>query len=375
MTALARQHGAVNLAQGLMELPPDPVLLREAQHVFSTSEGHQYSFPAGLLELRTVIAQLSHHYHGVSYDPEREITISVGATEGLLAAILALTQPGDRVVYLEPAYDSYLPAIRLAEAEPVPLRLQEPTFAMPWEALEQAFAKGASPCVLNFPHNPTGRTLHPEDLKALEALAQRYPEVIFVVDEAYELMTWHPTAPRPAAPLSIRKSPALRQRSVIIGSLGKLLGMTGWRLGYVLAPPALTSAIRSVRQFISFCAPSSLQWVAASYLENNLDRARYFDSLLLERRSLFRQLLPESVPLLPCEGSYFYLLPYRAFFGEVGDVFLAKKLVVEAGVALIPLSPFYHDGYDPGYLRVCFARPVEVLKAGAQRLTAALLKR
>lgn len=374
MTALARAYNAINLAQGLMELPPDPTLLEETQRVFSEPEGHQYTLPMGLWELREVLARLSSHYYGVSYDPETEITISVGATEGIYAAVLALTKPGDKVVYLEPAYDSYLPAIELAEAKPVPLRLEEPNFTIPWERLEAAFAAGARLCLLNFPHNPTGRVLRTADLLALERLSEQYPHVRFVVDEAYELMTWHPTTPQPALPLSLRKSPLLRQHSVIVGSLGKLLGMTGWRLGYLLAPAALMTAIRSVRQFISFCAPSSLQRAAANYLGKDLSRARYFDTLLLERRAFFRRLLPEAIPLLPCEGAYFYLLPYRPFFEEASDVALAKRLTIEAGVALIPLSPFYHDGYDPGYLRICFARSAEVLRVGAERLALALLR-
>ncbi len=368
MTALAQAHKAINLAQGLMELPPDPLLL-EVLVRESTSSTHQYTLPAGLLALREVVSALSHHYFSVSYDPETEVTITVGATEALYTAISALTEPGDVVVFLEPAYDSYLPAIQMAGAHPVPLRLEEPTFAIPWEKLHSAFQRGARLCLLNFPHNPTGRRLHPEDLLALRTLAERYPDVLFVLDEAYELMVWQANSPFAAQPLSPRQDPFLRSRAVVVGSLGKLLGMTGWRLGYTLAPKSLTTRIRTVRQYISFCAPSLLQATTAAYLQEDLTRATYFHNTLLERRQITQNLLAEYTCFtnLDCEGSYFFLLPIHAHT-RADDIAFAEYLTRVYGVATIPLSPFYHDGYDPRYLRLCFARPVEILTEGIRRL-------
>jgi len=369
MTALAQAHHAINLAQGLMELPPDPALLQELAHQASLPI-HQYTSPIGIPLLREVVAHLSQHYFGVSYDPATEVTITTGATEAIYAGIAALTIPGDGVVFLEPAYDSYLPAIQMAGARPVPLRLEEPTFTIPWEKLDKAFQQGARLCLLNFPHNPTGRCLHDEDLQAFRTLSERYPEVNFIIDEAYELMVWD--ADRP---VSFRQDPLLRERSVIIGSLGKLLGMTGWRLGYTLAPESLTTSIRTVRQFITFCAPSVLQATAAAYLSENIERATYFHPALLERRQLCQELLAEytSFSGLSCEGSYFFILPIRQHTQEK-DVVFAEYLTRTYGVATIPLSPFYHDGYDPGYLRLCFARPVEALREGIRRLGRAFPK-
>ncbi len=369
MTALARAHNAINLAQGLMELPPDPALLQELVRQASAPV-HQYTLPVGIPLLRQVVAHLSRHFFGVSYDPDTEVTITTGATEAIYAAIAALTDPGDSVVFLEPAYDSYLPAIQIAGARPVPLRLEEPTFTIPWEKLEKAFQQGAHLCLLNFPHNPTGRCLHEEDLQAFRTLSERYPEVIFIVDEAYELMVWESDRP-----LSFRQDPLLRERSVIIGSLGKLLGMTGWRLGYTLAPESLTTSIRTVRQFITFCAPSVLQATAATYLSQDIERATYFHPALLERRQLCQELLAEYTCFsgLTCEGSYFFLLPIREHTQEKDTAF-AEYLTRAYGVATIPLSPFYHDGYDPGYLRLCFARPMEVLREGIRRLGQAFPK-
>jgi len=369
MTALAQAHNAINLAQGLMELPPDPALLQELAYQASLPI-HQYTLPIGIPLLREVVAHLSRHYFGASYDPATEVTITTGATEAIYTAIAALTCPGDAVVFLEPAYDSYLPAIQMAGARPVPLRLEEPTFAIPWEKLEKAFQQGARLCLLNFPHNPTGRCLHDEDLQAFRTLSERYSEVTFVVDEAYELMVWDSDRP-----VSFRQDPLLRERSVIIGSLGKLLGMTGWRLGYTLAPESLTTSIRTVRQFITFCAPSVLQTTAAAYLSQNIERATYYHPAILERRQLCQKLLAEytSFADLTCEGAYFFLLPIRTYTQE-RDVAFAEYLTRAYGVATVPLSPFYHDGYDPGYLRLCFTRPVEVLREGIRRLGRAFPK-
>jgi methionine aminotransferase len=368
MTALARACNAINLAQGLMELSPDPALLQELSHQ-AVGPVHQYTLPAGLPALREVVSYLSQHYFGTPYDPETEVTITVGATEAIYTAIAALSEPGDPIVFLEPAYDSYLPAIQMANARPIPLRLREPTFSLPWEELDAAFRRGARLCLLNFPHNPTGRRLYPDDLLNFRQLAERHPQVIFIIDEAYELMVWEPDEPLPARPLSLRQDPLLRERSILIGSLGKLLGMTGWRLGYTLAPPPLTTPIRTVRQFISFCAPSPLQTTAAAYLQTHIDRATYFHPTLLQRRQLTKTLLAQytAFPPLTCEGSYFFLLPIRDYTDE-RDAVLAERLTQAYGVATIPLSPFYHDGYDPGYLRLCFARPEEVLTEGIRRL-------
>ncbi len=374
MTALAQAHQAINLAQGLMELPADPDLLQELTEQ-SFASVHQYTLPIGLPFLREVVARLARYYFGAAYDPATEVTITAGATEAIYAAIAALTEPGDGVVFLEPAYDSYLPAIQMAGARPIPLRLEEPTFAIPWEKLQEALRQGARLCLLNFPHNPTGRCLSSEDLQAFQALAERYPQVTFIVDEAYELMAWAPDKPLPAKPLSFRQNPLLRERTVIVGSLGKLLGMTGWRLGYTLAPPPLTTAIRTVRQFITFCAPSVLQATAAAYFSKNIERATYFHTALLERRQVCQSLLAEYTPFtdVRCEGSYFFLLPIRDYTEEK-DVAFAEYLTQAYGVATVPLSPFYHDGYDPGYLRLCFARPVEVLREGIRRLGRAFPK-
>lgn len=374
MTALSNKYGAYNLAQGLMWLPPDPCLMEEAQRAFSDHTLHQYSLPAGVYELRAIIAHLSERFFGTAYDPDREITVTAGATEALFAAIQALTLPGDRALFIEPAYDSYLPAFEMGgvQAEPIPIEITPQGAYLDWNAVEARLEKGVRLLLLNFPHNPTGRVLHPEDIRTLEELLGRYPTLHIIVDEAYEFMYWHPD-PFEATllpPRSVRQSPLLRERSVIIGSLGKILGTTGWRLGYIAAPAKLTAQIRAVHQFITFCAPTPLQVAAARYLEGNPDRVLFFHEGLLERRKLFTELLRShtNLPLLPPEGGYFILI--RPPDNGLTDLHLAEYLTQAAKVATIPLSPFYHDGRNTGWLRLCFARPVEMLKQAALQLGA-----
>ncbi len=375
MTALAQRHQALNLAQGLMWMEPDPALLEWAARQMREPTAHQYTLPEGHLGLRTVVAQLGEHFFGVSYDPVREITITAGATEALFAAVSALTQPGQKVAFLEPAYDSYLPAIQLAGAVPVPISLsiRSEGVQLPWEALEaQIAAEGVSFLLLNFPHNPTGYALQPGDLERLEELVDRHPQLYLIVDEAYELMTWHPDPAQEVAiaPVSVRKSPILRRRSVIVGSLGKMVGATGWRLGYMAAPAELTEALRAVHQYVVFCAAAPLQAVVANYLGESLERATYFHAGLLRRRRLLVEALRKETGLtvLPPTGSYFVLVHAG---GRESDEALAERLTREVGVATIPLSPFYANRQDSGWLRLCLARPEEMLEEAVRRLAQA----
>lgn len=373
MTALAQRHGALNLAQGLMWLPPDPTLLEVAAEVFSDFTPHQYTLPAGSPSLREVLAHLSERFFGTPYDPAAEVTITAGATEAIFAAVQALTQPGDEAVFIEPAYDSYLPAFQIGgiQAHPVALTITPEGISLDWEAVAAAITSRTRLLLLNFPHNPTGRVLHPEDIVFLEGLLTQYPFLHIIVDEAYEYMYWlpDPEEEQATAPRSVRQSPFLRSRSVIIGSLGKVLGVTGWRLGYVLAPPALSHRIRTVHQFITFCAPSPLQEVAARYLGAHPDRVFYFHQALLARRRQLVSLLRAHTGLtvLPPEGGYFVLV--RPPNSTLPDTILAEELTRLAKVATIPLSPFYRDGTDPGWLRLCFARPVEMLMEAARQLS------
>ncbi|MCS7163304.1 MAG: aminotransferase class I/II-fold pyridoxal phosphate-dependent enzyme [Bacteroidia bacterium] len=367
MTALAQKHQALNLAQGLLWLPPDPLLLAEAQAAVAQQSLLQYTPPAGSPALREVVAQLSHHLFGVAYDPEKEVTITAGATEAIFAAIMALTQTGDGAIFLEPAYDSYLPAFEMAgvKAQGVRLQLSPHGAEIPWEAVAAALSPHTRLLLLNFPHNPTGRSLREADVAFLAELVERYPQLTLIVDEAYELLHWGAEAPM--APRSLRQHPALRARSVIVGSLGKMTGPTGWRLGYALAPAPLTEALRTAHQFVTFCAPAPLQEAVARYLGSDLRRAAYFVQPLWERRNRLLQLLRKatSLEVLAPEGAYFVLVRPQPPLPEAP---LAEWLTQAAGVATIPLGAFYQDGNGEGWLRLCFARPMAMLEEAVERL-------
>ncbi|MCS7297738.1 MAG: aminotransferase class I/II-fold pyridoxal phosphate-dependent enzyme [Bacteroidia bacterium] len=364
MTALAQEENALNLAQGLMWLPLDPLLLEYTATLASDSAQQQYTSPAGLLSLRETVARLSLHFFQTSYDPEREITITAGATEGLFCAIQALSTVGDEVFIIEPAYDSYRPACQIGGLTPRVLRLDiEPEgIKFPWIALQEQLNPRTRLLLLNFPHNPTGYVLHEQDVRMLEEIVESFPNLYLLVDEAYELLCWE------GERRSVRMSELLRSRSVIIGSLGKMMGTTGWRLGHILAPPHLTERIRTVHQFITFCAPSPFQAVAAHYLAEP-QRALYFHSMLLERRQLCIDLLQRHTGLevIPPEGGYFVLV--RPPHSQLSDTALAEKLTKEIKVAMIPLSPFYSESYESKWLRLCFARPTEMIREAVARLS------
>ncbi|MCX8112314.1 MAG: aminotransferase class I/II-fold pyridoxal phosphate-dependent enzyme [Bacteroidia bacterium] len=372
MTALASQYEALNLAQGLMWLQTSPVLLEEGIRAMSDPSLHQYTHPAGFYPLRETLAHLSERFFGVSYDPVSEISITVGATQALFSVVQALTKPGDEAIFIEPAYDSYLPALQIGtlKAYAVSLDIRPSGVFLHWEKVERYLSPRTRLLLLNFPHNPTGRVLRPSDVKVLEEIAQRFPELVIVVDEAYEYMYWHPDPEREEAlpPRSLRQSPLLREKTVIVGSLGKVVGATGWRLGYVAAPAPLTTRIRAVHQFITFCASTPLQVAVARYLSADPHRVFYFHAALLERRKAFVSLLRShtSLEVLPPEGGYFVLV--RSNNQDLPDRLLAEHLTRTAKVAAIPLSPFYKDGTDSGWLRLCFARPMDMLREAAQRL-------
>ncbi|MDW8236122.1 MAG: aminotransferase class I/II-fold pyridoxal phosphate-dependent enzyme [Bacteroidia bacterium] len=373
MTALAQRYGAINLAQGLMWLDPDPLLLEISAQVMQNPQLHQYTSPAGELILRQAIAQISQHFFGVAYDPEQEITIVAGATEGIFTAILALTQPGQRAVFLEPAYDSYLANLHMANLQPHPvaMSIREEGVFMPWEEIEDTLSPPTSLLLLNFPHNPTGRVLSPRDINLLENLLERFPNVYVVVDEAYELMTWAKEWNREEwiPPTSVRQSPFLRERSVIVGSLGKMVGATGWRLGYLLAPASITQKLRAVHQFITFCAPTPLQHIVARYLFDKPERTLYFHSTLLSRRQTIIQALHNrtSLQYLVPEGSYFVLVR-PPMYDHTPEVALAERWAQHIGVSVIPLSPFYSDKRSHGWFRLCFARAESMLEEAVSRL-------
>jgi methionine aminotransferase len=316
---------------------------------------------AGVPALREAIARKVSHLYGRAYDAVDEITVTSGATQAIFTALQALAHPGDEVIVFEPAYDSYIPAVRLAGATPVPLPLTFPGFRIDWAAVRKAITPRTRLILLNTPNNPGTSVLSAQDLDELAALTDGTP-IAIVSDEVYEHMVYDGLRHE-----SIARHPALAARSVVIGSFGKTFHATGWKVGYALAPRALTAEIRRVHQFMVFTVSSPMQHALAGFL----DDARRYESLpafFTAKRDLLREALAEvPLDLLPCEGSYFQLATYAKVSDAPADVF-AETLVREHGVAVIPLSAFYHDRTDHKVIRFCFAKKEETLLAAAARL-------
>jgi methionine transaminase len=360
MSALAHKHGAVNLGQGFPDYAIDPVLIDLV--TAAMREGHnQYPLSAGVMALREAIAGKVERLYGRVYDPEHEVTVTTGATQGIFTTIQALAHAGDEVIVFEPAYDSYVPAIRLAGAVPVPIPLTVPGYDIDWPAARRAITSRTRMILVNTPNNPGTGILSSADVQQL-ADVTRGTNIVVVSDEVYEHMVYDG-----ARHESIARSGELAARSVVIGSFGKTFHATGWKVGYALAPPELTAEIRRVHQFTVFTVNSAVQHGLARFLE---EPSRYegLPMFFTGKRDLLRTVLADTpLDLLPCRGSYFQLATYARISGEPAADF-AQRLVREFGVATIPLSAFYQDGTDHRVIRFCFAKRDETILAAADRL-------
>ena len=360
MSALAQKHGAVNLGQGFPDFPIDPALIDLVTDAMRA--GHnQYPLMPGVLALREAIAAKVQHLYGRAYDPVNEITVTTGATQAIFTTIQALAHPGDEVIVFEPAYDSYVPAVQLAGATPVTLALTVPDYRIDWEAVRRALTPRTRFILLNTPNNPGTSVLTAADVAELAAIV-RATRIVVISDEVYEHMVYDG-----ARHESIARHDELAARSVVIGSFGKTFHATGWKVGYALAPAALTAEIRRVHQVTVFTVNSPVQHGLAAFLA---DPSRYeaLPQFFAQKRDLFRALLADvPLDLLPCAGSYFQLARYGRISDEPAAMF-AQRLVAEFGVASIPLSAFYRDGTDHRVIRFCFAKREETLREAAQRL-------
>ncbi|HSN46164.1 MAG TPA: methionine aminotransferase [Casimicrobiaceae bacterium] len=360
MSALAVEHGAVNLGQGFPDYPIDATLIDLVTAAMRA--GHnQYPLMAGVPALREAIAGKVRRLYGRAYDPEREVTVTTGATQAIFTAIGALAHPGDEVIVFEPAYDSYVPAVRLAGATPVALPLTFPGYRIDWDRTRAAVTPRTRLVVVNTPNNPGTSVLAPADLDALAELT-RGTDILVLSDEVYEHMVYDDR--RHA---SVAGHAELAARSVVVGSFGKTFHATGWKVGYALAPPAITAELRRVHQFTVFTVNAPMQHALAQFLA---EPARYeaLPGFFARKRGLLRDALAGTgFELLPCAGSYFQLARYDAFSDEPAAAF-AQRLVREVGVATIPLSAFYQDGTDHRVIRFCFAKRDETLIEAARRL-------
>jgi methionine aminotransferase len=360
MSALAAEHGAVNLGQGFPDYPIDPVLAGLVAKAMA--DGHnQYPLMAGILPLREAIAAKVERCYARAYDPVREVTVTSGATEAIWASVTGLVHPGDEVIIFEPVYDSYGPAITLAGGKIVALPLTFPEFRIDWAAVRAAVTPRTRMIMINFPNNPSGSIFAPADLEELAAIT-RGTKIVVVSDEVYEHMVYDRRAHQ-----SIARHDELASRGVVIGSFGKTFHATGWKIGYACAPREITDEIRRVHQFIVFTVSSPMQHGIAAFLA---DPSRYegLGAFFQKKRDLFRELMAGTpFDFLPAEGAYFQLATYAKVSDEP-DAQFATRLVKEHGVATIPLSAFYAAPPAQKVIRFCFAKKDETLRAAAERL-------
>jgi methionine transaminase len=360
MSALAVEHGAVNLGQGFPDYAIDPELIELVAQAMRA--GHnQYPLMAGVMKLREAIAAKVQSLYGRVYDPEREVTVTTGATQAIYTAIQALAHPGDEVIVFEPAYDSYIPSIRLAGATPIALPLTVPDYRIDWAAVAQAITPRTRVILINTPNNPGTSILTAEDRDTLAKLVRNTP-IVVVSDEVYEHMVFDG-----AKHVSIAGHAELAARSVVIGSFGKTFHATGWKVGYALAPREITDELRRVHQFIVFTVNSAVQHALAAFLEKP-ERYESLPAFFTRKRDMLRGILAGTpLTMLPCAGSYFQLARYDRISDEPARAF-AERLIREIGVATIPLSAFYQDGTDHRVIRFCFAKREETLAAAGERL-------
>lgn len=360
MSGLATEKGAVNLGQGFPDFDCDPRL--QALVTEAMRAGHnQYAPMTGIPALREAVAAKVERLYGHAYDPGTEITITAGATQALLTAILCAVHPGDEVIVLEPAYDSYLPAIRLAGGRPVAVALNPGDYSVPWDQVRAAITPRTRLIVLNSPHNPTGAVFSAGDLDALEAIV-RGTRLLIVSDEVYEHIVFDG-----AVHQSVSRRPALAERAFVVSSFGKTFHVTGWKIGTCCAPVSLSAEFRKVHQFNVFAVSTPMQHALAAYLRD----PQPYESLpgfYQARRDQFRAGLACSrFRLLPCPGTYFQLVDYSAISDDNEEAF-ARRLTVEHGVAAIPVSAFYEPARHSSVVRFCFAKREETLGRALERL-------
>ncbi|HRP65992.1 MAG TPA: pyridoxal phosphate-dependent aminotransferase [Thauera sp.] len=362
MSRLAQTCGAINLSQGFPDFNAEDVLFERVAHWMRA--GHnQYAPMAGCLPLRAAIAAKVEALYGTCYDVETEITVTAGATQALFTAVTACVRPGDEVIVFEPVYDSYVPAIELAGGKPLRLQLTAPDYRPDWDAVAATITPRTRMIMINTPHNPTATVWTPADLERLAALT-RGTGIVVVADEVYEHIVFDG-----AAHASCAAHPELAARSFVVSSFGKTYHITGWKVGYVLAPRELMAEFRKVHQFNVFTVNTPVQLALADYMA---DAARHtgLAAFYQAKRDFFRTALAGSrFELLPSHGTYFQLARY-ARICDMGDAAFCEHLTRNVGVAAIPVSAFFADGRDERVIRFCFAKNEATLAAACDRLAA-----
>lgn len=360
MSRMAHEEEAINLSQGFPDFGADPELIALYQEALKGSY-NQYAPLAGIGSIREAIVAKTETLHGVRYDPGEEVTLTNGATQAIFTAIAASIRPGDEVIIFKPAYDCYEPSVQAQGGVPILLQLQGPDFSIDWEVLEEAIGPKTRMILLNSPHNPSGTILKDADLQRLERILED-TSILVLSDEVYEHLVFDGEEHQ-----SVCRFPGLRERSFICASFGKTFHVTGWKLGYCLAPKTLMREFRKLHEFIVFSVNHPAQRAVAAYMQ---DPSHYLGlgAFFQEKRDRFLSGLEGSrFRWTPSEGTYFQLLDYSAISDE-GDIAFAERLTREFKVASIPISVFNLHREDPKKLRFCFAKKQETLDSATDIL-------
>lgn len=358
MSQLANEHGAINLSQGFPNFPEHERLLQISERIIRDNI-HQYTPMAGLPSLLEKIANQTSKQYDRNVNTATEILITAGATQGIFTAINTFVNHNDEVLILDPSYDSYEPSVLVAGGKPVRVSLND-DYTPNFNRIESAISAKTKMIVINNPHNPTGRIWTQSDFETLETILEKHPQILILGDEVYEYITF--SQPH----ISFNTRPKLVERTIIASSFGKSLHVTGWKMGYLIAPEHLMFEMKKVHQFLVFSVNSFSQHAISEYLDV-VDFSEV-SKMYQRKRDLFQNLIKGSrFELMPCDGTYFQVVNYNQISSK-NDVDFAKELIVNYGVASIPISVFYNDNTDRHMLRFCFAKTDETLMAAAEKL-------
>ena len=360
MSRLAAEHNAINLSQGFPDFDCAPEL-QQLVTKYMKAGLNQYPPMAGIPQLREAIAGKVRALYGTSYDPEHEITVTPGATYGLFTAIATLIHPGDEVIVFEPAYDSYVPSIEVQGGKAVYVGLKFPDYHIDWDEVKRAITPKTRMIIINTPNNPTASVFSAQDMQTLEKIT-RNTDIVVLSDEVYEHIVFDG-----ALHQSVARFPGLAERSFVVSSFGKTYHVTGWKMGYCLAPKALMSEFRKVHQFNVFTCNAPVQYALAEFMQQQ-ERYLGLAAFYQKKRDYFRERIRESrFTLLPSSGTYFQSVRYDDITDE-NDSDFAMRLTREHGIAAIPLSAFYHNPPHHKVLRFCFAKTEQTLFKGTEIL-------
>ena len=360
MSNLARDLGAINLSQGFPDFPIDEKLVGLVEK-YMRKGFNQYAPMQGVPELRQVISEKVRNLHSATYDPMSEITVVAGATQGLFDIFTAVVHPGDEVIFFEPAYDSYLPAVQLCGGVPKPISLKYPDYSIDWNEVRQTITPKTRMIVINTPQNPTGSVLSKKDIETLDEIT-RNTNILVLSDEVYEHIIFDGVRHE-----SVCLYPNLVERSFVTASFGKTFHTTGWKMGYVLAPENLMAEFRKIHQFNVFTVNTPIQYAVSEYMQ---DAETYLNipAFYQKKRDFFADSIGSSrFNIIPCKGTYFMLLDYSRISDESERIF-ATRIAHEHGIATVPVSPFYQNEENHNVVRICFAKTEETMIRAAEVL-------